>query len=335
MTTLALTPNLAGQFARIALGHVTREYPHKADHVMTGPNDTYRPKDIHPVFYGSFDWHSCVHGYWLLTRIRRLFPEIAEAGAIADLIERQFTPEAIGAEVAYLQRPSSRGFERPYGWAWLLKLAAELHLDSSSEATIWRETLRPLTEAFVARFLSFLPLQTYPVRSGVHNSTAFALTLVADYAHVTQHARLLDQLKERAMTWHGQDRNAAAWEPSGEDFLSPTLSAAQAMMRLLPSADFAHWLRAYLPRLTAKEPSALLIPARISDRSDGKIAHLDGLNLSRAWAWRELSAHLAPDERDIALEAAKQHLEAALGHVEGDYMGEHWLASFALLALTA
>ncbi|MFT3978316.1 MAG: DUF2891 family protein, partial [Sphingomonas bacterium] len=210
----------AARFARIALGHVTREYPHKADHVMTGEADVYTPRAVHPIFYGSFDWHSCVHGYWLLARVRRLFPDLPEAAAIDALFADAFTPGKVEAERAYLDRPASRGFERPYGWAWLLMLAEELRLAESPHG----ETLRPLAEAFVQRFRDFLPLLTYPVRAGTHANTAFALVLAARYADEGLRALLA----ERARDWFGADRDAQAWEPSGDDFLSPTLMEASA-----------------------------------------------------------------------------------------------------------
>ena len=323
-----LDPARAGQFARIALGHVTREYPHKADHVMTGDADAYIPRAIHPIFFGSFDWHSCVHGYWLLARVRRLFPGLPEAAAIDALFADAFTPAKVEAERAYLDRASARGFERPYGWAWLLMLAEELRLAASPHA----ETLRPLADAFAQRFRDFLPLLTYPVRTGAHGSTAFALVLAA--RHADEGLRAL--LAERARDWFGADRDAQAWEPSGDDFLSPTLMEASAMAALMPRDAFGAWLAHFLPRLAAREPATLFTPAVVSDRSDGKIAHLDGLNLSRAWAFRLIADAIdAADVAAILRDAADRHLAAALDEVAGDYMGEHWLASFALLALTA
>ena len=320
-------PDLAARFARIALGHVTRDYPHKADHVMTGDADAYIPRVVHPIFFGSFDWHSCVHGYWLLARVRRLFPDGAEAGVIDALFADAFTPDKVEAERAYLDHPASRGFERPYGWAWLLMLASELRVAGSVHA----DTLQPLADAFVARFRAHLPVLTYPVRVGTHANTAFALVLVDRYARVTDDSVLRGQLTSRARDWFGADRAAQAWEPSGEDFLSPVLMEALAMQRLLPPGEFAAWFSAFLPDLARGEPAALLTPARVSDRSDGKIAHLDGLNLSRAWAMRALAKATGSD---VLEDAAERHLAAAIGEVAGDYMGEHWLASFALLALT-
>jgi len=326
-----LTPDLAARFAAIALGHVGREYPHKLDHVLDGDPDARTPRDLHPIFFGSFDWHSCVHGYWTLATLLRLFPDLPHAGVLRALFDAAFTPEKVAAETAYLARLSSRGFERPYGWAWLLKLQAELLVHDEP----WSGRLRPLADAFVARFNAYLPLAVYPVRTGVHSSTAFALALAADYGRAADDDALINLLRSSARAWHADDRDAAAWEPSGEDFLSPTLITAVALGRLLPEAEYADWLTAYLPRIGERRPASLFAPATVSDRSDGKIAHLDGLNLSRAWCWRELAPRLAGDRRAQALEAADVHLAAGLPHVAGDYMGEHWLASFALLALTA
>jgi hypothetical protein len=320
--------------ARIALGHVEREYPHKLDHVMEGPQDVLEPHVLHPIFHGSFDWHSCVHGYWTLARVLRLHPDIPEAGTIRALFGRAFTPAKVEGERAYLDRPSSRAFERPYGWAWLLKLQAELL--ANNEAS-WAATLEPLARAFAKRLQAHLPLSDYPVRAGTHASSAFALRLAADYAEATSDTPLLGDLRAKARAWYGADRDAQAWEPSGEDFLSPVLMEAACMARLLPPAEFGPWFDGFLPRLGQGLPETLFAPARVSDRSDGKIAHLDGLNLSRAWCWRELATALPDgDPRGaLASAAADRHLVAALPHLEGDYMGEHWLASFALLALTA
>ncbi|MGH6612723.1 DUF2891 domain-containing protein [Sphingomonas sp.] len=327
--TVSLSAELAGLFARTALGHVTREYPHKADHVMLGDADAYIPREVHPIFFGSFDWHSCVHGYWLLARLRRLYPELAEAGAIDALFAASLTPEKVAVERAYAARPSSRGFERPYGWAWLLMLAGELHLAASPYAA----TLRPFAEDFAQAFHRYLPLLTYPVRAGTHANTAFALVLAARYARIVGDDALLELLTERATSWFGRDRALEPLEPSGDDFLSPVLTEALAMRSLLPGALFAAWLARFLPELAQGEPGVLFVPAQVSDRSDGKLAHLDGLNLSRAWAMRGIAATLADDATsERLLNSADEHLQAAMSHVVGDYMGEHWLASFALLA---
>lgn len=323
-----LTEDLAHAFARIALGHVTREYPNKLDHVLTSDADALGVKALHPLFYGSYDWHSCVHGYWTLTRVLRLYPDGPQAGPIRALFDAMLIPARVAGELAYLKRPSSAGFERPYGWGWLLKLQAELDLLPEPR---WAEALRPLAEAFAARFKTFLPKADYPIRTGVHSSTAFAVTLALDYAEPSDPA-LAEALKAKAQSWYGADQAAAAWEPSQDDFLSPTLMEAVCMRRVMDGGAFRPWFEAFLPRLTEREPKTLFAPARVSDRSDGKIAHLDGLNLSRAWCWRRL-AEGHPQAAPMH-EAAEIHLAASLPHVAGDYMGEHWLASFALLALT-
>lgn len=329
-----LTPDLAAAFARIALGHVTREYPNKLDHVLDGAPDVRGPRALHPIFYGSFDWHSCVHGYWLLASLLRRYPALPEAAAIKALFDAAFTPDNVEGEVAYLRRPSARGFERPYGAGWLLKLQAEL---LAHEGRPWASALQPLAEAFVQRFADYLPRAAYPVRAGVHSNTAFALALASDYARAAGDATLLDHLTAKARAWHLDDRDAQAWEPSGDDFLSPTLIEVECLRRLLPGAEFAAWLARFLPGMAERRPATLFTPAAVADRTDGKIVHLDGLNLSRAWCWREIAAALPEgDARRYAAEAAAQdHLAASLPHVAGDYMGEHWLASFALLALTA
>ncbi|MCI3134706.1 DUF2891 domain-containing protein [Phenylobacterium aquaticum] len=328
-----LTRETAAAFARIALGHVTRQYPNKLDHVNAGPGDHGDPIDQHPIFYGSFDWHSCVHGYWLLATLRRLHPDMAEAAAIDALFADAFTPEKVEAERAYLERPTARGFERPYGWGWLLKLQAELiaHRDAP-----WADRLAPLAGAFADRFKAFLPKATYPVRTGVHSSTAFAVALAHDYATAAGDVDLEALLRETALSWYGADKGCQAWEPSGDDFLSPALMEAECMRRLMAPDDFRVWFAAFLPDAARQAPATLFAPATVSDRSDGKIAHLDGLNLSRAWCWRAIAGSLDPQDpvRPVALAAAERHLAASLPHVAGDYMGEHWLASFALLALT-
>ena len=325
-----MTPELATRFARIALGHVEREYPHKADHVMGADADIYVPRRIHPIFYGSFDWHSCVHGYWLLARLRRHFPDLPESAEIDALFARAFTPAKVEAERAYLDGPNTASFERPYGWAWALMLTSELIAAQSPHAA----TLQPLAQAFVARFFVYLPKLHYPVRAGSHANTAFAMVLVERYARMTGHDDLRALLRSRAWDWFGDDRAAQAWEPGGEDFLSPTLTEALAMQAVLPRDQFPAWFESFLPDLAAHAPSALFEPAQVSDRSDGKIAHLDGLNLSRAWAMQSLASRCS-DAAAAALRAsAADHLGAAIGAVSGDYMGEHWLASFALLAHT-
>jgi hypothetical protein len=331
---LTLTPKLASIFARLALSHVEREYPSKLDHVLRDETDLRAPSELHPLFYGSFDWHSCVHGYWLLATLLRRHPDIAEAETIRALLERQLTPENVAAEVEYLAQPMRAGFERPYGWAWVLMLAAEL---TRHESEPWAATIAPLSGAIVTRFTEFLPKAAYPVRAGTHFNTAFAFSISLEYAAVASDPVLASLLREKAVAWYGDDVECQAWEPSGDDFLSPALMEAECMRRVLSSSDFARWLDSFLPRLAEREPAALFEPVEVSDRADGKIAHLDGLNLSRAWCWRAL-AHGWPEDdarRKIAHDTSARHLAASLPHVAGDYMGEHWLATYALLALMA
>jgi hypothetical protein len=318
---------MAGQMARIALGHVTREYPHKLDHVLLSDEDALPPRELHPIFFGSFDWHSCVHGWWTLLTLRRMFPHIEEAEAIARLANETFTPEKLGAELAYLDRPLSRGFERPYGWAWLLYL----HLEGTRHEERWAGELQPLAEAFAERLRDYLSILTYPIRVGTHFNTAFALILSLEWADKFD-AGLATQIRDRSRHWFGTDRDCQAWEPGGDEFLSPALIEALCMVRA-HKALFPIWFEQFLPRIAAREPATLFRPAVVSDRSDGKIAHLDGLNLSRAWCWRSVAPLLVAEEQSIAEDAAGQHLAAALPHIDGYYMGEHWLASFALLAL--
>lgn len=334
MTGAALTADLASRFARIALSHVTREYPNHIVHGLEGPQDIGTPSELHPLFFGSYDWHSCVHGYWMLARLLRLFPNLPEAEAIRSLFDWMIVDDKVAGEGAYFDRPSARGYERPYGWGWLLKLSAEL---VGHEHAAWRTTLQPLTERIVQRFHAFLPIASYPVRTGTHYNTAFALRLAADYAEAMADHNLLDLLQHTAFRWYGADEACPAWgEPSGDDFLSPALIEAECLRRLMPAQGFAGWFDRFLPKIAAKDPATLFCLPEVSDRSDGKIAHLDGLNLSRAWCFRSLAAALPADDprRTILRDAADRHLVAGLEHVAGDYMGEHWLASFAVLALT-
>ncbi len=334
MTDVALTADLASRFARIALGHVTREYPNHILHGLEGPEDVGTPSQLHPLFYGSYDWHSCVHGYWMLARLLRLFPALPEADAIRELFDGMFVADTVAGECAYFDRPSARGYERPYGWGWLLKLAAELQ---DHERSRWGETLQPLTDRIVDRFRDFLPIASYPVRTGTHYNTAFALRLAADYAETEGDVAFLDLLRQTALRWYGEDRNCPAWgEPSGDDFLSPALIEAECLRRLMPADDCAIWFERFLPQIASGEPATLFRLPRVTDRSDGKIAHLDGLSLSRAWCFGALASVLPANDvrRAVMGDAHRRLLEAGLGHVAGDYMGEHWLASFAVLALT-
>ncbi|MDQ6612990.1 MAG: DUF2891 domain-containing protein, partial [Gemmatimonadota bacterium] len=317
-----LTQDYASRLAAIALSHVTREYPNKLDHVLTSRDDAKGPRELHPIFYGSFDWHSCVHGYWLLARVLRKFPNSGEAARIRDLFNAQFTAEKVAVESAYAAASTNAGFERPYGWAWLLMLTAELARTASDDARRWFGALAPLAEIFANRFLSFLPKATYPIRTGTHYNTAFSLVLAGEYAVTVNNETLNAAFKAAALRWYLRDAAAPAWEPGGDEFLSPTLIEAVCMQRFLSAADFSGWMHTFLPRLLERQPATLFEPATVSDRSDGKIAHLDGLNLSRAWCWRLLAASWPAGDlrRHQSLQTAALHLDASLSHVSGDYM---------------
>lgn len=327
----------ASKFASLALSHISREYPNKLDHVLRDANDLRGPRDLHPIFFGSFDWHSSVHGYWLLARLCRMFPEIPQATEIRALFNERLTAANVAVETDYAAHPSRSGFERPYGWAWLLKLCAELMQHGSEEGQKWATTLEPLAAVFVRRFVEFLPKATYPIRTGTHFNSAFALSLSLDYALISKNDELAEALSGAAKRWFIRDENAPAWEPGGDDFLSPTLVEADCMRRVLAPAEFDIWFQSFLPNTAEMRPATLFTPAIVSDRTDGKIAHLDGLNLSRAWCWRSIAARFPSGDTRAAIvhEAANEHLRASLPHVAGDYMGEHWLATYALLALEA
>jgi hypothetical protein len=307
----ALTRELAERLAALPLACLTREYPNKLDHVMHGPADVASPRALHPAFYGCFDWHSAVHGHWTLARLVNVAGQIA---GVAALFDATLTAANLEIETAYVKREP--GFERPYGWAWLLALAGEL------ADTRWAAAIAPLADAIAARFTAYLPRLRYPVRAGTHANTAFALGLVFD-----ARADLAGVIRERAIGYYGEDVAALAVEPSGEDFLSPALVEADLMRRVLPPAQFATWFAKFLPAVELR-------PAIVGDRTDGKLAHLDGLNLSRAWCLHALAAAL-PDRADLA-EAAECHATAGLANVAtGNYAGEHWLATFATYLVTS
>ena len=330
-----LDPPLAGRLAALALGHVGREFPNKLDHVLDGAGDLLSPRALHPVFFGSFDWHSCVHAFWMLAHLRRRFPNMAEAAAIDALFDARLVPGLVAVELAYLRRPAARGFERTYGWAWLLRLQSELLRDGGADGRRRAGALAPLAREFAERLRGFLPLATFPIRAGTHANSAFALLLALDYARLCKDEALAALIAERAETWFAGDRDCQAWEPGGDDFLSPALIEAALMQSVRPAATFAPWLAGFLPRIGQRLPESLHVPATVSDRTDGKIAHLDGLNLSRAWCWRRLARALpAGEARDAAEQAARLHLQAGLPHVAGHYAGEHWLATYAVLALS-
>jgi hypothetical protein len=336
--SLRLTEEVASSFARLALRCIQQEYPNKPDHVLNDEADVQSPRALHPAFYGCFDWHSAVHGHWMLVRVLRLFPGLPEATEIRDALDANISPANIAAEVVYLDAPNRKSFERTYGWSWLLKLAEELRGWDDADGRRWAECLDPLARAIARRYIEFLPRQTYPIRTGVHPNTAFGVAFAMDYAIAVGDGELRDLLVERSLTYYQGDRDApAGWEPGGEDFFSPSLVEADLMRRMLTGERFCEWFDAFLPDAARGKPECLFEPAVVGDRTDPKIVHLDGLNLSRAWCMSAVAAALPPDHPAISRlrESAARHAQAALSHVaSGSYEGEHWLASFALYMLS-
>ncbi|HEY3580937.1 MAG TPA: DUF2891 domain-containing protein [Pyrinomonadaceae bacterium] len=334
----ALTEKEASHFAALALKCVTREFPNKPEHVINNNSEVLSPKTLHPAFYGCYDWHSSVHGHWMLVRLLKSFPNLPESAQIRAALNANLTAENIQAEVAYMKQPNRQSFERTYGWAWALKLAEELHSWNDTDGTRWSTNLKPLAELLSASYRNFLPKQTYPIRTGVHPNTAFGLAFALDYAKTTGDRELEALLDERSRTYYSKDANyPGAWEPGGEDFFSAALMEADLMRRVMKPAEFAAWFRRFLPGVAKGNPPELLQPALVTDRSDPKLVHLDGLNLSRAWCMRSIARALPANDpaRAVLSESADKHAAAALAHVaSGDYAGEHWLASFAVYLLT-
>ncbi|HEX8031240.1 MAG TPA: DUF2891 domain-containing protein [Vicinamibacterales bacterium] len=334
----ALTAASASNFAQLTLKCVQKKYPNQPGLILNGPADVMAPEKAHPAFYGCYDWHSSVHGHWMLARLLRLFPSLPEAPQIKKALSENLSAKNLETEAAYFKRPGAQAFERTYGWAWTLKLAEELHVSSSPEARAWAANLKPLADTLAARYLDFLPKQVYPIRTGLHPNTAFGLAFALDYASTVGDAKLKELLIARSNDYFGNDTDyPAKLEPSGSDFLSPTLAEADLMRRVLPADKFASWFHAYLPALAKGEPKNLLEIAIVSDRTDPQLGHLDGLNLSRAWSMRHIAASLPEnDPARWALEdAGHTHAIDALQHVAtGHYEGEHWLGSFAVYLLT-
>ena len=332
------TPERAAAFAKLALKGLSKEYPNKPAVVLNGSAEVEPPRKLHPAFYGCFDWHSAVHGHWMLARVLRLFPDLPDAKTIRAALTEHLTAENVAAEVAVFNRPNNTSFERPYGWAWLLKLALEVRGWDDPDARTWAKALAPLASLLVTRYAEFFPKQTYPIRSGVHSNTAFGLTFAHDYAAGVRNGAFRNALEAIARRYYLADADAPArWEPDGADFLSPSLCEADLMRRAVPADVFAVWLEKYLPGIARGEPAGLFRPATVTDRADPQLVHLDGLNLSRAWCMRGIASALPAGDprRAVLAAAAARHAAAGLEHVaSGDYAGEHWLASFAVHLLS-
>lgn len=334
MSASAAAPYVSA-FCRAALANIRQEYPNKPDHVLNSDADLKTPRALHPLFFGSYDWHSSVHMHWLLVRLLCDFPQLPEMPHVRKTLDAQFTAPNVAAEIAYLLQPSRRAFERPYGWAWLLKLQTALHEGAQLDAQIarWANVMQPLAQLIVERYSHFLPLAQYPVRAGTHGNSAFSLFCALDYAEYTQHFALRRLICEKANAWFGRDRRyPTAYEPGGDDFLSGGLMEAALMLRTVDSCSYADWWEVFCP--PGNDVAAWLEPVKVGDRSDPKFAHLDGLNLSRAWCWKVIAPQLSIALAGAAQKAVDAHLAASLPHVAGgDYAGSHWLASFAYLAL--
>ena len=326
------------RFAELALECVHQEYPNKISHVMSSDADVRPPRELTPVFYGCFDWHSAVHGHWLLVRLCRMYPSAPFAKRARAALDESFQPERVTAEVKYLRAEGRATFERPYGLAWLFQLSAELHEWKDPQAHRWAETLEPLEQEAAERLKSWLPKLSFPVRTGEHSQTAFALGLTLDWARSRGDSEMEALIVSRARDYYLDDRVAnLSFEPDGQAFLSPTLAEADVMRRVLKPAEFAAWLGGFLPTLPLDGSSDWLTPAVVTDKADGHLVHLDGLNLSRAWMLEGIAAGLPPgDPRSASLlAAARTHRESGLAAVTGEhYEGGHWLGSFAVYLVT-
>lgn len=339
-TTTAATfdINTAERFANLALSCVHKEYPNKVSHTLNSEADVAPPRKLTPAFYGCYDWHSSVHGHWLLTRLVRTFPGASFAMPAREALRQSLSVENIVQEAVYLRAEGRASFERPYGLAWLLQLVAELREWDDPQAREMAANLRPLEQAALERMNDWLPKLSHPVRIGEHSQTAFALGLMLDYARGTADTKFTDLLTSKARQFYLWDRDCPlAYEPSGEDFLSPCLGEADLMRRVLPSPEFAHWLRTFLPQISATRKGSWLEPVVSPDPSDPKLAHLDGLTLSRAWMLEGIAADLPKGDKRLPMigAAAEEHKNAGLAAVTGKhYEGGHWLGSFAVYLVT-
>ncbi len=330
---IALTLEDADRLAQLPLKCLQREFPNKPGETLALMTDMGLPQTLHPAFYGCFDWHSSVHGHWMLVKLLKTFPGLKDRDLIRAKLAANLSAENIRGEVSYFQRTEEKSFERTYGWAWLLKLAEELHTYDDPLARELENNLRPLTDLIVQRYMEFLPKLLYPIRVGEHSNTAFGLCFAWDYAHAAGNVELRALVEKRAKDFFMNDKGCPlGWEPSGFDFLSPCLEEADIMRRVLPGKEFAEWLKGFLPQLADSEFS--LAPGEVVDRTDGKLVHLDGLNFSRAWCLYGIAGEI--EEYGHLRRVADEHMRRSLAAIAvGTYEGEHWLASFAIYAFCA
>lgn len=307
------------------------EYPNKLGQVIGSAQDLKSPKELRPIFYGCFDWHSAVHGYWSIVKLLNDYPELDNEGKVRNALNRNITPENVAIELSFFKDSNNRNFERTYGWAWLLQLQNELHQWNDSDAQRWSDNLKPLSDLFVSKYTEYLPKLNYPIRTGQHDNSAFALSLAIDYARAIDNLDFENTIKEQTKRLYLKDINCSlSYEPSGSDFLSPCLEEALLMSKVLDSSEYRSWLKGFLPSLF--DPKFELAPGKVSDRTDGHLVHLDGLNFSRATCLYEISRKLP--ELNYLKAIADNHLNYSLKNITNDdYMGSHWLGTFALYAL--
>lgn len=327
------------RFANLALGCVHQEYPNKIAHVMSGDQDVAPPRELTPVFYGCFDWHSSVHGHWLLTRLLRLYPDADFVAAVEAALNESFKVESVAIEVRYVTHEQRASFERPYGVAWLLQLTAELHEWDDPRAKDWLTTLEPLESVLVEQMETWLGKLAYPIRIGEHAQTAFAFGLFLDWARAAGRDDFYELVARRTRDFYLADRNCPlAYEPGGQDFLSPCLAEADLMRRIMTAEEFSVWLGVFMPSIPIDGSADWMPLAVVTDPSDGKLAHLDGLNISRAWMLEGMAVGLpsGDDRKPALLKAAALHKSSGLASVTGEhYEGGHWLGSFATYLQTS
>lgn len=338
ISKMTLSDEQVTAFATLALKGITQEYPNKPSNVMASVYDVKSPSAMHPVFYGCFDWHSSVHGHWMLARLLKLYPDSSVAGQIRNMLNSQLTKDKLQIEADYFQPMENKSFERMYGWAWALQLVAELHDWEDDDAKRWRDNLRPLETVIVQYSMDYLPKLSHPIRTGIHPDTGFALSLELDYARRSGHETLERLIIERAKQFYLKDIDYPAhYEPSGNDFFSSGFNEADLMRRVLSGDEFPQWLDTFLPQLRTGQMGPMMEPVEVTDVTDGHLVHLAGLDLSRAWTMAGIASALpATDSRRGVLESsARQHFDAGMTYVSsGHYEGEHWLATFAVYYAT-
>lgn len=330
---IKLTLEEATRLSKLPLHCIDNEYPYKLGQVLSSESQLKTPKELHPAFYGCYDWHSSVHGHWSLVHLLSLYPNLEDAEQIKTKLKTQLTKENIVQELAYFDFKENKSFERTYGWAWLLKLQQELDASNQPYAKELAANLQPLTDYIVESYMKFLPKLVYPIRVGEHTNSAFGLSFAYDYALASNHVEFQKVIQTAAKRFYLNDVECPiVWEPSGYDFLSPCLQEAFLMSKILPKEEFSTWLATFLPQLS--DIDFQLEVGLVGDREDAKLVHLDGVNFSRAWCLNGIANQL-PGEYAHLRKLANNHINASLPNiVDGNYEGTHWLASFALYSLS-